>query len=51
MAGFYKYFTEKEHMESFIQGNIRFSSLAYYKQLEQDGTISDRYEGERIFFT
>ncbi|MBX9597439.1 MAG: hypothetical protein K2X04_02545 [Burkholderiales bacterium] len=49
MASLYKYFTEKDHMDLFMAGNVRFSSLAYYKHLENNGTISDENEGEAVF--
>ena len=44
----YKYFTEKSHMDSFINGTIRFSSIATYKHMENNGTISDSSEAEQF---
>ena len=44
----YKFFTQKDHMDAFLSGRIRFRSILYYKRLKSkyESKISDKLEGE-----
>lgn len=44
----YKYFTRLEHAQSFLDGNILFRSLAYFRDIEDAGR-GDEYEGTSKF--
>lgn len=48
MAKLYRYL-EKKYMKTFLDGQIRFRSLAYYRDLEKDGARDDRFEGALVF--
>ncbi len=45
----FKYYAERKWAEAFLDGRFRFWSLAYFRDLEDDGVRGDANEGTGIF--
>jgi len=45
----FKYFSERQHAESFLDGTILFRSLAYFRDYEERTARGDRNEGTARF--
>jgi hypothetical protein len=45
----FKYFSNRQHAETFLDGIILFRSLAYFRDYEEQTTRGDRYEGTAKF--
>jgi len=45
----YKYFTERKWAEAFLDGEVYFRSLAYFRDYEDDDVRRDKNEGKAIF--
>jgi hypothetical protein len=45
----YKYFSNQEWAEAFLDGEVRFHSLAYFRDYEDAGIRQDENEGTLIF--
>jgi hypothetical protein len=45
----YKYFSDRKWAEAFLDGQIRFRSLAYFRDYEDEGIRKDKNEGTAIF--
>jgi hypothetical protein len=41
----YKYFDDQQWAEAFLDGKLRFSSLAYFRSIEDGGVRGDEHEG------
>ena len=50
LPSLYKYLSKPEYADSFIRGELRFNSLAYFRDYEADeGVRADALEGTRIY--
>jgi hypothetical protein len=45
----YKYFTERKWADAFLDGEMLFRSLAYFRDYEDENVRGDRNEGNAIF--
>jgi hypothetical protein len=45
----YKYFSKREWAEAFLGGQVRFQSLSYFRDYEEQGVRGDKNEGTAIF--
>ena len=45
----FKYYAERKLAEAFLDGRFRFWSLAYFRDLEDNGVRGDANEGTGIF--
>ena len=45
----YKYFTERKWAEAFLDGEILFRSLAYFRDYEDENVRKDKGEGNSIY--
>jgi hypothetical protein len=45
----YKYFTQREYAEQFLDGSIYFNSLGYFCDYEDEEVRGDKYEGTSVF--
>src|SRR5882762_3730947 len=45
----YKYFTERKWADAFLQGEVLFRSLAYFRDYEDECVRKDKKEGTAVF--
>ena len=45
----FRYYADRRWGEAFLEGRFRFSSLAYFRDLEDKGVRGDANEGTGIF--
>lgn len=45
----YKYFTEREWAEQFLDGSIHFNSLGYFCDCEDEEVRGDKFEGTSVY--
>ncbi len=47
--GLYKYFTNRKWADAFLNGEVFFHSLAYFRDYEDEGVRQDKNEGISVF--